>query len=391
MDGNRYSTEKTPFSVKHINQYVKRRLDGDPALNNIPVIGEVTGLGRPGPNGHLYFSLADEESVIRCTLWAGNRKRIDPDLLVNGRKVIVTGSIQVYAKGGTYALNVIDAAPAGEGELAARFERLKKKLAEEGLFDPGHKRPFPFMPKRIGVVTSPTGAAVEDIKTTIRKKNDLVDIIIFPAAVQGIDATMSICEGIRAANEYSRSKAHIDVLIVGRGGGSAEDLSCFNDEGVARAVYGSEIPVISAVGHDIDVSISDFVADKSTATPTAAAEFAVPDIGEMRERIDKGRRILYDNLKGKFDANEKMIKLNRDALSAAALSRISGYEAAVDKMVITLKENDPRRIFEKGYAAVTDADGKVISSVDGIEPGDDYKIEMTDGNFIARAVSKNRK
>ena len=269
-----------PVSVTQLNEYISRVLTTDPLLGNIRVTGEITNL-KYHSTGHVYFSIADENSKINCFFPASYVKNLRIELY-DGLKVIINGYINVYKKGGTYTLFVRSIESCGEGDLAAAFELLKKKLDAEGLFAQEHKKPIPAFPRKIGIVTSETGAALQDILKIIKGRTSLVDIAIFPVLVQGPDAAADIASALDRINETFHD---IDTLIVGRGGGSAEDLWPFNEECVARAIYRSRIPVISAVGHEIDFTISDFVVDRRAETPTAAAEMAVPDTNELRSRM----------------------------------------------------------------------------------------------------------
>ena len=235
-------------------------------------------------------------------------------------------------------------------------------------------------------MTSESGAAVEDIRKIITAKNDFTDILIFPTLVQGIGAVNSICENIRTANSLNANGLRIDTLIVGRGGGSAEDLSAFNDEKVARAIFASEIPVISAVGHEIDFSISDFVADARAETPTAAADMAVMDTHKLREEIERSTRMLTVTAGQKIASERRILESGKALLAANMKSKISEASAAVEKAVIMLRENDPRRVFEKGYAAVVDKDGRIMPRASGISAGEEYDILMSDGRLTAKVT-----
>ncbi|MBQ4234326.1 MAG: exodeoxyribonuclease VII large subunit, partial [Firmicutes bacterium] len=262
-----------PVSVSQLNGYIKRTLATDPILSAVTVRGEISKLTFHS-SGHVYFTLKDETSRLSCFLAAdrvpGLRFELD-----EGMEILAEGSVSVYERGGYYSLNIRSVEAAGEGALNAAFEKLKAKLSAEGLFDERLKRKLPDFPRLIGVVTSPTGAAVHDIITTVKRRDPLADILIYPCLVQGPGAAASVCAGIEALNSQF---PQIDVLIVGRGGGSKEDLWTFNEESVARAVRASKIPVISAVGHEVDVTICDLAADVRGATPTAAAELAVPQL-----------------------------------------------------------------------------------------------------------------
>ena len=373
-----------PVTVTQVNEYIAKKLRDDLNLRGLAVEGEISGLSRSGQ--HYYLTLKDAGSQIRAAIWGQNVPKIDMSLVENGKKVVVVCDISPYARGGTYSLSIRYVEAAGEGDLAAEFNRIKEKLEKEGLFDKKYKKPIPEFPYRVGVVTSATGAAIEDIRKIVTAKNDLTDIIIFPTLVQGVGAVRSICDNIRLANRLSDSGVHIDTLIVGRGGGSPEDLAAFNDEEVARAIFASEIPVISAVGHEVDFSISDFVADARAETPTAAADMAVMDTFKLRDDIAKNRSLLLTSIDQKIAAERRILDSGSALLSANIKAKISEARSAVDKAVIILRENDPRNIFSKGYAAVT-KDGSVIPKTADIVKGEEYRIIMTDGSFTATVTS----
>ena len=372
-----------PVTVTQVNEYIAKKLRDDLNLHGLVVEGEISGLSRSGQ--HYYLTLKDANSQIRAAIWGQNAAKIDMSLVENGKKIVAVCDISPYSKNGTYSLSIRHIEVAGEGDLAAEFNRIKEKLEKEGLFDKKYKKPIPVFPYRVGVVTSSTGAAIEDIRKIITAKNDLTDIIIFPTAVQGVGAVRSICENIKLANRLSESGIHIDTLIVGRGGGSPEDLAAFNDEEVARAIFASDIPVISAVGHEIDYSISDFVADLRAETPTAAADAAVMDTFRLREDIESSRKMLITSAEQKISSERRILDSGSTLLGANIRSKISEARSALDKAVIMLTENDPRSIFSKGYAAVT-KDGEVIPGITDIVKGEEYRIIMTDGSFTARVT-----
>lgn len=375
-----------PVTVSQVNEYIAKKLRDDLNLRGLAVEGEISGLSRSGQ--HYYFTLKDADSQIRAAIWGSNAVRIDMKLVENGKKIVAVCDISPYAKGGTYSLSIRHVEAVGEGDAAAEFNRIKEKLEKEGIFDKKYKKPIPVFPHRVGVITSATGAAIEDIRKIITSKNDLTDILIFPTVVQGIGAVNSIITNIEKANDVSKRGLHIDTLIVGRGGGSAEDLAAFNDENVARAIFASEIPVISAVGHEVDFSISDFVADLRAETPTAAADIAVMNTFELREEIERSRKLLISSMDQKIASERRIVQGNTDLLLANVRSKIAEASSAVDKAVIMLRENDPRNILSKGYAAVTDSGGAVITTVSSITTGEEYTIRMTDGSFVAKAVRK---
>ena len=372
-----------PATVTQVNEYIAKKLRDDFRLHNLPVEGEISGLSRSGQ--HIYLTLKDAGSMIKCAIWASNIRRIDTSLLENGRKVIVIADISPYARGGSYSLSITHIEDAGQGALMAEVNRIKKLLEDEGLFDKKWKKPIPEFPFRVGIVTSATGAAIEDIKKIITSKNDITDILIFPTQVQGEGAPASIIHNIRLANSLAASGLRIDTLIVGRGGGSPEDLAAFNDEGVARAIFASQIPVISAVGHESDVSISDFVADLRAETPTAAADIAVMNTYELRDEIVYCRQMLMKAMRQKIESERLLLSSRTDLLHSNMRGKITEARSAVEKAMIMIRENDPRNIFSKGYAAVTDTEGNIIPGVDSIEEGCSYTVRMRDGSFTALA------
>lgn len=376
-----------PFSITQFNEYVSKKLNGDPNLKNLPLIGEVSGVSTSG--GHMYFSLKDENSVLRAVIWRSNISRIDTSLIKNGSKIVALGDISAYARGGNYSFSVRMVESFGEGDLAKEYNRVKKLLESEGLFSREHKKPIPRFVKRIGVITSDTGAAIEDIKKIITSKNDYADIIIFPTLVQGIGSPASIIKSIETANNYSKSVKRIDVLIIGRGGGSAEDLAAFNDEGVARAIFASKIPTISAVGHESDVSISDWVADARAETPTAAADMAAINTFELREQIARNEQELKKSIAYKIKMERNNIKIQREHLIHVMSGKIREMKLNIDKAVITLKENNPTNVLSKGYALVTKND-KVVSGMSNIALDEIYTITMADGSFEAKTTSKTQ-
>ncbi|MBR2541043.1 MAG: exodeoxyribonuclease VII large subunit [Mogibacterium sp.] len=373
-----------PVTVTQVNEYIAKKLRDDFNLRGLAVEGEISGLSKGGP--HWYLTLKDQGSVIRCAIWGSNAHRIDMKLVENGKKVIVVGDISPYPKGGSYSFSITHVEAAGEGDLMAEFNRIKAKLEAEGLFDRKWKKPLPEFPLRVGVITSDTGAAVEDIKKIITAKNDLTDIIIFPTIVQGAFAPASICGNIELANRLSSSGLRIDTLIVGRGGGSPEDLAAFNDENVARAIFASEIPVISAVGHESDFSISDFVADVRAETPTAAADMAVMNTFELREQIDDMRLALIQSVRQKIETERMLLQSRTDLLYSNMKNKVSEARSSVERAMIVIRENDPRNIFAKGYAAVTDDTGHIVPDTSSITAGSEYNIRMRDGSFTARAI-----
>ena len=371
-----------PVTVTQINEYIARKLAGDLNLRNIAVTGEISGLSF---RGHAYFTLKDENSVLRAVIWQSSLQGIDRKLLTDGRSVTAVGTIKVYAKGGYYSFQIHYLEDAGIGKAAQEFEALRRKLEAEGLFDRKYKKPLPPFPRTIGVVTSTEGDALRDIRKIILKKNDFVDILIFPAYVQGVYAAKSLIEGIRTANAVSATGRPIDILIVGRGGGSVEDLAAFNDEALARAIFASEIPVISAVGHETNFSISDFVADVRAETPTAAAEIAVPDTEELRRTNTGCRQILLDQMHSRILSERRMLDARSDLLRLNMKKKLDSTRHAIERSELLLREGDPRRVFDRGFAAVLNPEGRIIPEIGGITAGDSYVIRMKNGSFTAVA------
>ena len=391
-----------PVPVGQLNNYIGRVLKTDPILSNISVVGEISNL-KYHSSGHVYFSLKDDSSRVNCFLSWGNLQNISCPL-EEGLEVVAAGFISVYERGGYYSLNVRDIEVNGRGQLAAAFEKLKAKLGEEGLFREEHKKELPFFPLKIAVVTSETGAAVRDIIRTIKNKNKVVDILVYPVLVQGPAASGEISSAIDDINVNHKD---VDVIITGRGGGSMEELWAFNEEAVARSIYESEIPVISAVGHETDFTISDFIADRRAATPTAAAEMAVPDTGELEAELDRISLEMTSDL-GLAIARrkERLEALNPTAFARNLKSRILYEQVNADRLIEAMgdamnnrlvsarnrvemlrefiESSNPKAILARGYSVVTDNSGKIIRSTDELSEGLGVNIET--GNGTAEAV-----
>lgn len=396
----------TPIRVKQLNGYISRILSVDPLLSDVAVIGEISNLKFQN-SGHIYFSLKDDSSSIRCFLPAGTALQIVCPL-EEGLEVIVSGRINVYVPGGYYSLLVTDVEAEGKGQLAARFEQLKEKLNREGLFDPAHKKQLPAFPKKVAVVTSPTGAAVRDIQRTIRNKNDVVSILIVPVLVQGPAAAAEIAAAIDDLNAHHKD---VDVIIAGRGGGSTEELWAFNEEIVARSIYASDIPVISAVGHETDFTIADFVSDHRAATPTAAAEIAVPDTGELREHLDWLRDDLASQLlrktelarrhlqmldpsafaagiRQRIEAEQKAIEQTKEGMDGSMVRRIETFRQRIELLRQLLESASPFEILERGYSMVTDESGRLLRSAQEADPGQNVIIRMAGGSLDAKITGR---
>jgi exodeoxyribonuclease VII large subunit len=377
-----------PVTVSQLNSYIKRVLQTDPILGSVFVIGEISNL-KYHDSGHVYFSLKDAAGKINCFLAASYAGQVDIPLQ-DGMEIVAAGGISVFERGGYYSLNVREIRLSGEGGLNQAFEQLKKKLLEEGLFDSGRKRPIPGFPQKVALVTSPTGAAVRDI-------------LIMPVLVQGPDAPKDIAEGIRLVNERF---PETDVMIVGRGGGSLEELAPFNTELVARAVAGSAIPVISAVGHETDVTLADFAADYRAETPTAAAVAAVPDTGELRQNAVFLRGVLDEAMERYVRTQETRldqsglpaIRRNLSAAIAHLAYRTEQGRAALEQGLSAGLEDRARRlgaarqaldhlnpmeVLKRGYAAVTGTDGRLITKAASLAPEQGVSIRFADGSADA--------
>lgn len=396
------------LSVSQLNECIKATLESAPPLRDVYVQGELSGV-RLYASGHLYFSLKDENSAIGGVMFARqvSTLRFTPE---NGMRVILHGRVSVYAVRGQYQLVADALVPVGAGDLAVAFEQLKAKLGAEGLFDSARKKPLPPYPRRIGVITSPSGAAIHDIIRVARGRMPSVEILLFPSEVQGARASRYLAGGVRYFNSpavRSDPEQAVDVIILGRGGGSTEDLWCFNDEGLARVIAASEIPIISAVGHEVDFSISDFVADRRAATPSAAAEMATPD------RADLGRRVrgLSDRLDNALDGR---LARERDRIAGLAARRVlTAPEGAVQRRRELLKPTaqrleramrhgldvrgrelrrlcaqmqalSPLAVLGRGYALVRTPDGRLIPRAAGLAPDAAVAVQFADGTAHAR-------
>lgn len=371
---------RRPISVYQLNQYIKRSIETDPVLRDVAVHGEISRITFQ-KNGYVYFDLKDERSSVSCAIWSDIP---DKDKLASGKEVTVYGRLSVYDVRGTYTIAVNGFDLAGEGDLAIAFAKLKKKLAAEGLFDPAVKKPIPSFPKHVGVVTASTGAAIRDIMRIITDRNDYVDIHLFPVAVQGPQAAGEIAAAIDRAD---RDFPWLDVLIVGRGGGSEEDLAAFSEEIVARSIFACRIPVISAVGHESDIAISDFVADIRAATPTDAANIAVPDTHLIRDELDRIAERMRIDLGRHLAAGEnRMQACSMDLLGQILRDRIRMREERADALMGRLEALDPRHTLERGYAMVQSGEGEILTGTGNMQAGDDIRLIMKDGTADAQVL-----
>ena len=392
--------EQKILSITQINEYIRGRMDADPMLSNIAVRGEISNY-KLYPSGHHYFTLKDEGGALKCVMFKGSalKLRFRPE---NGMKVIALGRISVFPRDGAYQLYVSAMSVDGIGDLHAAFEQLKAKLAAQGLFDPAHKKPLPKYPGVIGIVTSSAGAAVHDMLRILRKRYPLTKVLLLPVRVQGVEAPPEIAAAIGYANRHKLA----DLLIVGRGGGSIEDLWAFNDEAVARAIFDSEIPVISAVGHEPDVTISDFVADLRAATPSNAAELAVPDQDALRQTLDSmagamatalSRQVksARQHLKtlaasqalctptGYLEQKRKDTLLLNNRLVSAHIRGIERKKRHFIELTAKLDAMSPLKVMTRGYAIAQTEGGDVLRSVSQVKPDDRITVGVSDGKINA--------
>ena len=390
------------WTVTEVNRYLRDLLESDHNLGDLWVQGEISNLSRPR-SGHIYFTVKDDQATLRCVMWRNTAQRL-AFLPKDGDSVEVHGSVSVYEAGGQYQLYADAIKPLGEGALFQEFTRLKAKLEAEGLFDEDRKRPLPRWPKRIGIVTSPTGAALRDMINTLRRRYPLVEVIIAPTSVQGRDAPAGIVAGLRDLNRFAAP----DVILLARGGGSIEDLWAFNDEGVARAIVDSVSPVITGVGHETDFTIADFVADLRAPTPTAAAELATPNRADLLIDLNETSRRFAQIVRSEIDEqrwqlNELANRLNRlspearihnnhqrlDELSYRLSNSLSHYfdmqRAHLNATEQRLTDLNPQSVLSRGYAVVTESNGRNVRSVEQVSAGDSLHVQVSDGEFNVEA------
>lgn len=388
------------LSVSQLNRYIKMNFDADENLANIFISGEISNFTNHYRTGHLYFTLKDDSAAVRAVMFNSSAKRLKfmPE---DGMKVIARGRVSVYEASGQYQLYVDDMQPDGVGALNLAYEQLKEKLQKEGLFSELHKKPLPPYPEKVGVITSPTGAAVRDIINVLGRRFPYAEIVFCPVLVQGEGAHLQLTDAVNLFN----SERAADVIIIGRGGGSIEDLWEFNDEGLARAVYNSEIPVISAVGHETDFTICDFVADMRAPTPSAAAELAVSDANELQYALsalknrmflnvssgiaDRRSRLEYLTSKGALKSPDEMLSNRSQRLDTAFSKMLSSYENRIGGKKVefisaatALSKLDPMSVLMRGFAFVSDKSGKNVYSSQALAKGDKINVRFHDGSAV---------
>lgn len=394
--------EERYLTVTALTKYIKYKFDHDHHLDEVLLEGEISNF-KHHSRGHFYFTLKDENAQISAMMFARDASTVKFDVR-DGMKVFVKGRVTVYEPSGSYQINVTELKSDGIGDLYLAFEKLKNELEREGFFNPMHKRAIPRFPKSIGVITSPTGAAIRDIINTINRRYPLAHMILYPAIVQGVDSKDDITRQIKNANKDKL----VDVLIVGRGGGSIEDLWAFNERVVAEAIYNSEIPIISAVGHEIDFTIADFVADMRAATPTAAAELATPNIDVLKKNIDyyldtMNKKISYlfndykmrlAQLDKRLDINNPIETLKRERnsidvsvkrLNNAIINILDSKKNQFERSRALLEEKNPLAIMAKGYS-INSINGEIITDVNKAKKGDLLTTEMKNGKIISEVI-----
>ncbi len=392
-----------PLKVSELNSYIKNLFDKDERLNNVYIRGELSNFKRHY-SGHLYFTLKDETSLIKCIMFKSytNYLNFEPK---DGMSVVILGTVSVFERDGVYQIYVKGMEVDGIGELYSKYEQLKSKLEAEGLFDQKYKKPIPILPKAIGVVTSKTGAVIRDIINVTTRRLPNVNIILYPATVQGAGAAETIVKGI----EFFNNQKNVDTIIIGRGGGSLEDLWPFNEEITARAIFKSEIPIISAVGHETDFTIADFVADLRAPTPSAAGELAVPDVMEIKWKIESINKRLINSLRQKLEkmkekynsfASNRVLKNPYDSIRQKMIQCDNDVKHLEDIFSIKIKDNriklvglmgkleslSPLKTMMRGYSIIQDSNGKVVSSVGSLSSGQEVQLKLSDGSKQAKII-----
>ena len=395
--------ERITATVSQLNNFIKRTFEANPVFSDIWIKGEISNF-KKHYSGHIYLTLKDEGGVLKAVMfrsYTGSLKFSPSD----GMKVMAHGRVSVYEQGGVYQLYIDEILPDGVGELYAAYERLKKKLGDEGIFDPAHKKPIPRYPEAIGIVTASTGAAVRDIINVCTRRFPYAKLILYPAQVQGIGAAKTVAEGI----EYFNKKKLCDTIIVGRGGGSIEDLWAFNEEITAYAIYDSDIPVISAVGHEVDYTIADFAADLRAPTPSAAAEMAVPSGQELAGIINSMRNSLISGVMGNIASNrlrlkalklispKDMIENNLLRIDSVMKEIISSFEAVIHKKreqaaknIAKLDAMSPLKVMARGFSIAKDDEGNIIKTASELDRAGEFILNMSKGKRRCKVIEKGK-
>ena len=375
------SNEPVILTVSDINTFIKAVITSEPRLKFIKVRGEISNF-KPYPSGHFYFSLKDENSTISAVMFA-NYAKLVTFAPKNGDEVIVLASVDAYVPRGSYNLTVFEMDEVGQGQQLIEFEKLKKKLAAEGLFDESRKRKINIFPHSIGVITAPNGAAVRDIVTNIKRRYPIADIYVFPSLVQGEQAPKELLKAFYKSQEYD-----LDTLIIGRGGGASEDLSAFNDETLVRAIATSKMPVISAVGHEIDSTLVDFVADKRASTPTGAAELATVDRREIEKEFAYAQMTMEQSLFKNIESKKEDVDSLKEEINETINLKIERMHEKLDNYKKQLEMLNPKNVLKRGYTISTDENGKVLISSKDVKKGDKIITHTLDGKIVSEVQDK---
>ena len=368
--------ERNIYSVSDVNRYIKSVISQDENLKFISVRGELSNFKR-GANGHLYFSLKDKDSLINCAMFSTYSSRLifEPK---DGDEVVVMASVDVYTARGSYQLIVYEMNSIGQGEMLLKLEQLKKALAKEGLFDESRKRDINIYPNAIGVITAKNGAAVRDIVTNIKRRYPICEIYVFPSAVQGESAPKELLDAFNKSQQYD-----LDTLIIGRGGGASEDLSAFNDETLVRAIANSKMPVIAAVGHEIDTTLVDYVADKRASTPTGAAELATVDMREIQQMFQYSLDTMNEALLSRVQDMKDDVSSLSEELNESIKDKLDYLNRELKARKDQLEALNPKKVLDRGYSISVDKDGRVIKSVKDVKVGEEITTSMKDGTIIS--------
>lgn len=392
--------QRKTYSVSEVNKYVKMLFESDNLLNSISVRGEITNF-KAHYTGHYYFTLKDESSTIKCVMFKGYAQYIKFKP-ADGMKVVINGQVSCFERDGVYQIYCKSMSPEGLGDLYLAYEQLKEKLSKEGLFDDIHKKQIPFLPQRVGVITSRTGAVIRDIINVSTRRYPNVNLLVYPAAVQGVNVATTVIDGIRTFNKLN----NVDVIIIARGGGSFEDLFGFNDESLAKEIFASKIPIVSAVGHETDFTICDFVSDLRAPTPSAAAELVYPEYSELINRIQVGKNRTIIGIKHYIERKRQYVeRLKAAKLEKVPLDKINRYRMTIDSIMSKSEANlrykiekyrtrcikgitkidtlSPLKTITRGYSVTENMDGKVIRKTSDVKSSDEIKITLSDGKISA--------
>lgn len=392
--------QRKTYSVSEVNKYVKMLFESDNLLNSISIRGEITNF-KAHYTGHYYFTLKDESSTIKCVMFKGYAQYIKFKP-ADGMKVVINGQVSCFERDGVYQIYCKSMSPEGLGDLYLAYEQLKEKLSKEGLFDDIHKKQLPFLPQRVGVITSRTGAVIRDIINVSTRRYPNVNLLVYPAAVQGVNVATTVIDGIRTFNKLN----NVDIIIIARGGGSFEDLFGFNDESLAREIFASKIPIVSAVGHETDFTICDFVSDLRAPTPSAAAELVYPEYSELVNRIQVGKNRTIIGIKHYIERKRQYVeRLKAAKLEKVPLDKINRYRMTIDSIMSKSESNlrykiekyrtrcikgitkidtlSPLKTITRGYSVTESIDGKVIRKTSDVKSSDEIKITLSDGKISA--------